>query len=355
MFVGSDTDQLRQAAQLIERERSRLESLMKSMTLRADLLDWEGLDASAFRQQADSVASISTIALQVMMTMATSTLIANAGDQDEVSATLDVGLGFGMNRFGGGDAPFPGAPGMTPFLRNPRLPDLFASPDSWPRAETMPWHIRLTPNGEFDPSQLVPDLKLYQADGTADATFKRFEAGGSTQFGGVNASGSASAAFLSAQASGSASASFGANGLAAGASGSAAAYLVQAGVAGAATYGIASLGGSASAFVGAKVDGQAQAHLGTDGVKVSAGVDAFAGAKATAEGELEVGGVGVGAKAEGWAGVGAKADADFEVTAEHVKVGVELGVGLGIGGSLKFEIDIEPQKIWENVEDFFSW
>lgn len=120
------------------------------------------------------------------------------------------------------------------------------------------------------------------------------------------------------------------------------AYLAHAAAEGSVEYGIAEVGASGEAFVGAEAE--AKVAAGPDGFH--AGAEAFAGAKAEGEVHADVGGVGVGATGEAWAGVGAEAN----VTAGRNDdgswtVGGSAGAAFKAGGKLGFEVTVDPPKV----------
>lgn len=103
----------------------------------------------------------------------------------------------------------------------------------------------------------------------------------------------------------------------------------------------------AGAEAGARADGKV--HLGQDGLTAKAGVKAFAGAHADASAHGQVGGVGGSAGAHAYAGVGVNADAEAKITMQKVHVGVDVGASLGFGGGVSFSVDVEPDKVLDEI------
>ena len=119
--------------------------------------------------------------------------------------------------------------------------------------------------------------------------------------------------------------------------------------------GLATAGGKAEVFAGARASADASATVGPDGVSVKAGVNAFAGAEASAEANVNVVGVDVGAKATAYAGIGVKANVAASVTMEEVSVSLDLGVALGVGAGVKVDLSFKPVEAAKNIINFFGF
>ncbi|MYT73158.1 MULTISPECIES: putative T7SS-secreted protein [unclassified Streptomyces] len=125
------------------------------------------------------------------------------------------------------------------------------------------------------------------------------------------------------------------------------AYLAQTTAEGKYEAGLFEASGKAQAFAG--VDASAKASIGTDGAHL--GGEALAGAKASAEGHASVAGVGVGGTAEGWAGAGVSAHADAGMEDGKLVIGGDVGAALGLGGKVGWQVEIDPSKVADAVDD----
>lgn len=117
-------------------------------------------------------------------------------------------------------------------------------------------------------------------------------------------------------------------------------------------YGILQAEGSAEAFAGARLTGEASATVGPDGLGVKVGVEAFAGAEATASGSVGIDGAQVGGTITGYAGAGVKFDAGLDISAEKIGFTLDFGVALGLGAGGSIDVAIEPAKLAETVGNF---
>lgn len=201
--------------------------------------------------------------------------------------------------------------------------------------------------GEQFEKKQGPGVNVTLAEAKASAELFKTSASGATQIGDVTLGGQAEFKALSAEAS--ASGGISRDGLTGQLK--AGAYLAEASARGSATYGIAEVGGSGRAYVGAEAG--AQGSIGKDGVQ--AGVNAFAGAKATGEVHADVGGVGAGVTGEAWAGVGAEANVGVGKNDDGSwTIGAEAGVGLGVGAKLGFEVTVDPDEVTDTIGDAAS-
>jgi hypothetical protein len=197
-------------------------------------------------------------------------------------------------------------------------------------------------HGQLLPERKGPDVTV--VGGTVEASVFDASARGATQLGAVTAAGQVEAKMLGAEAS--ATAGVGPTGV--NAQARANAYLSQVSADGSMHYGIAEVGGSGKAYVGAEAG--AYGAVGLDGVRV--GADAFIGGKAEAEVHSDVGGVGAGVTGEAWAGAGAEANATLG-KGEDGKwhIGAEAGVGLGVGGKLGIDVTVDPGEVKDTLGD----
>jgi hypothetical protein len=106
---------------------------------------------------------------------------------------------------------------------------------------------------------------------------------------------------------------------------------------------------SANAMAGAEANANANVGIGREGLKASVGVDAFAGAKAGADGQFGVSGVNAGVGGEVYAGIGGHFKVDGQVNFNHIKAEVDMGAAIGVGGGVKFNVDIEPKQIINDI------
>ena len=118
--------------------------------------------------------------------------------------------------------------------------------------------------------------------------------------------------------------------------------------------GLASAGGKAEVFAGARAAADAGVTVGPDGVGVRAGVDAFAGAEASAEANVTVAGADVGAEATAYAGIGVKANVNASVTAEEISVSLDFGVALGVGAGVTVDLGFKPVEAAKSIIKFFG-
>ena len=182
-------------------------------------------------------------------------------------------------------------------------------------------------------------------EGKAEVEWLKGELGGEFDGGWVTGSGKLEGSLLGAGAE--ASASIGPLGMTAAAS--AEAYLAKGHAEGELGFGDhGKVSGSADAMIGAEA--KADATVGWLGAQGSA--EAFAGARVEGEASAEVAGIGAGVHGEAWAGIGAEASGQFGMGDDgKFHVGASVGVAFGVGGKVGFDFTVDPGAVADTISD----
>lgn len=113
--------------------------------------------------------------------------------------------------------------------------------------------------------------------------------------------------------------------------------------------------GSAEATAGAWASGDASVGIGIEGIKAKVSAEAMAGASASAHASAGVEGVQVGVGATAYAGVGIKANVSASLSMDKVELNVDVGAALGVGFGVKFDININPKEIVNNIKNLWPF
>lgn len=116
MFLGADTEQLRQQGTLLRNRSSSLEDLLSALRDTANSVEWEGTDAERFRTEVDQVVGSQGLPLAARIEALSHELERQADEQDETSEADGGG--------GGGFPGIPGLPGIPGFPGGPQIPGL---------------------------------------------------------------------------------------------------------------------------------------------------------------------------------------------------------------------------------------
>ena len=108
--------------------------------------------------------------------------------------------------------------------------------------------------------------------------------------------------------------------------------------------------GSASAIAGVLLTAGATGGIGPDGASLNLRGEALLGARVRADGSVGLGNSAtVGGSAEAWAGLGVKGEADIDVGFDEIGIDFELGAAIGIGGSFGIDVSFSPTGIASDV------
>ncbi|MDR2895274.1 MAG: hypothetical protein LBV30_01255 [Propionibacteriaceae bacterium] len=113
--------------------------------------------------------------------------------------------------------------------------------------------------------------------------------------------------------------------------------------------------GSGEATAGAWVSGDASIGIGTDGLHAKVGGEAMAGVSASADVSVGTEEASVGVGGSVYAGVGVKANVDADFGWDNVSVDVDLGAAIGIGAGIKINIDFSPEKIVDQIAEWWPF
>ena len=119
---------------------------------------------------------------------------------------------------------------------------------------------------------------------------------------------------------------------------------------GSAKMGVAEVAIQGGAFVGAEAAARGKVQIGKNGLGAELGVSGFVGARADVDGSVSLAGVTAKAGVGVSYGIGGHADVGGEVSLEKVRAKVDLGATIGLGIQVKFDVEIEPIKVFKAVK-----